>query len=417
MQPASAPPNPTPPAAPAESSSPPERTGLPPAATSPSRRYALLGLLLCLLGVGVAAELTRIHLFVHTDPSYHSLCAVSEGINCETVATSPYSVFLGLPVSVWGLLGYLLMGALAGWALVPRRLHPRWPFGLLLLLVVFSVGTSVVLAYVSATRIASLCLFCLGSYGINALLLLLLLVFLKRTKSSPVDLVQTDLRALRLRPGLTGGLLLRGGGMLVLLQVLVPAYWQTPGWTDLARLPTGTDEHGHHWIGAAKPRLTIVEFSDYECPHCRAAHKAVRTLAAQYPEQLRLVHRHLPLDQACHPKLKRPFHEQACRFAEAAECAARQGKFWEMNDALFSSQDKVRARDLDPLDLAVRLGLDRSEFKTCLTEHQTADRVQGDLQEALARKLTGTPSFVVGERLFLGRIPADQLAALLRDAR
>jgi len=88
-----------------------------------------------------------------------------------------------------------------------------------------------------------------------------------------------------------------------------------------------------------------------------------------------------------------------------------------MNDALFSSQDKVRARDLDPLDLAVRLGLDRSEFKTCLTEHQTADRVQGDLQEALARKLTGTPSFVVGERLFLGRIPADQLAALLRDAR
>jgi uncharacterized membrane protein len=58
--------------------------------------------LLSLLGVAVAIELTRIHVFVHIDPSYHSVCAMSEGLNCETVAVSPYSVFAGLPVSVLG---------------------------------------------------------------------------------------------------------------------------------------------------------------------------------------------------------------------------------------------------------------------------------------------------------------------------
>lgn len=55
----------------------------------------------------------RIHVFVHTDPSYHSVCAMSDGVNCETVAVSPYSVFAGLPVSVWGIAGYVVLGGLA----------------------------------------------------------------------------------------------------------------------------------------------------------------------------------------------------------------------------------------------------------------------------------------------------------------
>ena len=83
---------------------------------------------------------------------------------------------------------------------------------------------------------------------------------------------------------------------LGVLYGFVPSYWKTPGWSDLPTLASGNDERGHHWIGAADPRLTIVEFSDYECPHCRAAHKAIRVLAARHPEQIRLVHRHLPLD-------------------------------------------------------------------------------------------------------------------------
>ena len=69
----------------------------------PPRGLVIAFVLLCLLGLGVSIELSRIHVFVHTDPSYHSVCAMSEGVNCETVAASPYSVFAGLPVAVWEL--------------------------------------------------------------------------------------------------------------------------------------------------------------------------------------------------------------------------------------------------------------------------------------------------------------------------
>lgn len=388
-------------------------------ATSAPPRWRWLALLfagLCGLGVAISAELTRIHVFVHTDPSYHSVCALSEGVNCETVAVSPYSVFAGLPVSVWGVLGYLLMGLLASWGWSEQRLRPTWPLGILLSLTAFSVLASGVLAFISMTRIDSLCLFCMGSYAINLGLLAIGLAVRKQSAISPMRLLLADLQALAGRPLLAMLLLVAGAATLVALQLCVPSYWRTPGWSDLPRLATGVDEAGHRWIGASSPQLTIVEFSDYECPHCRAAHKAIRLLAAKRPDQVRLVHRHLPLDQACNHALRRPFHARACLFAEAAECAGLQGAFWEMNDALFSIQETVRTAEVVPEELAVRLGLNRSEFKTCLESHAMAGRIAADLREAAARKLRGTPSFLVGERLFLGRIEGGQLEQLLRDA-
>jgi protein-disulfide isomerase/uncharacterized membrane protein len=378
-----------------------------------SRKLALVFALLCVLGVAFSVELTRIHVFVHTDPRYHSVCAMSAGVNCETVALSPYAVFAGLPVAVWGIVGYLVMGVLALSGLRKERSRPTWPWGLLLLFAVFSALTSVVLAYISAARIASLCLFCMGSYAINAGLLLLGAIAWRRARVEMRELVLTDAKTLVEHPLAMANLAIVGTTLLIGLELLVPRYWKTPGWDDLPRLPSGLGADGQHWIGATEPTLTIVEFSDYECPHCRRAHKDVRFLAARYPNQVRLVHRHLPLDRACHPGLLEPFHEHACRFAEAAECAGLQGRFWEMNDALFSMQDKVRAKNVDPKALAIRLGLNRSQFDRCMDAHTTIPRIAGDVRETMARKLNGTPTFLIGEEVFVGRIPDGEITRAL----
>jgi len=380
---------------------------------APSRWAMISFAVLSLLGVAVATELTRIHVFVHTDPRYHSVCAMSEGVNCETVAVSPYSVFAGLPVSVWGIAGYVVMGGLALWSLDKRRLHPTWPLGLLLVLTTFLIATSAVLAFISATRINSFCLFCMGSYAINTGLSIVSLIAWRQTRTHACGLVLDDVKALVARPLLLAVLAIGVAATLSALVSLVPSYWRTPGWSDLPKLASGRNQSGHHWIGAHDPKLTIVEFSDYECPHCRAAHKAMRSLAAKYPEQIRLVHRHLPLDMACHPGLGRPFHTRACIFAEAAECAGVQGRFWEMNDALFSIQETVKPKDVDPVELAVRLGLNRSDFKRCLESHATDGRIAVDIRESMSKKLIGTPSFLVGKRLFMGRIPEAELEQLL----
>jgi protein-disulfide isomerase/uncharacterized membrane protein len=361
----------------------------------------------------VSGQLTRIHVLVHTDPNYHSVCAMSEGVNCETVAASPYSLFAGLPVSVWGILGYLVMGGFGLWATARRRPHATWPLGLLVLLACFSVAVSALLGFISVTRIDSFCLFCMASYAINLALLVLVLVARARTRTRLVQLIRDDAKSILHRPRRVAVMALAGAATVSALYAFVPAYWRTLGWSDLPKLATGQDQAGHHWIGGQNPRATIVELSDYECPYCRSAHKAMRLLAAQAPDQIRLVHRHFPLDMACNPSVPGPFHQRACLFAEAAECAGLQGRFWEMNDALFSVQEKVRTQDVDPIELAVRLGLNRSEFNHCLESHATAARIATDVKEGMARNLRGTPSFILGDQVFMGRIPEDVLKSVI----
>lgn len=362
---------------------------------------------LCMAGLGISAELTRIHVLTHTDPTFHSLCAVSEEVNCETVAQSPYSVVLGLPISVWGLLAYAAMGFLAVSSLFERRPHSLWPRGLLAALFALALLASLVLGTLSFTRIDSMCLFCMGSYAVNLALFALGAILVRRSGTGLLSLLAADLKAMAARPVLAGAFGLSAAAVVVALELAVPAYWTHPAWQDLPALPDGVDDNGHHWIGARSPKVTVVEFSDYECPHCRRAHKAMRFLAASRPDDVRLVHRHFPLDLACNPQVKRKFHERACEFARAAECAAEQDRFWAMNDALFSLQESAKAEDLDPELIAVQLGLDRSAFVDCMAGTKARARVEADIAEAMKRGVEGTPTYFVGNHEYPGGVPTS----------
>ena len=378
--------------------------------------YAV-ALLLTLGGIGAAIELTRIHYLTHTDPSYHSICAVNETVNCETVAQSPYSVFLGLPISVWGVIAYTAWSLLFAWGLVSRRLHRAWPAGLLFAAALIASGVSALMAYISFVRIDALCLFCATLYAISGLLLPISGAILFTVRVHPLAAIGRDLAALLRRPVLLAALLALAGASVGVTRALVQPWWHHPGWEDLADLPSGVDENGHHWIGAADPILTVVEWSDYECPYCRRAHKNMRTMVGDHRDEVRLIHRHVPLDQSCNDQVKRPFHRRACEFARAAECAAEQGRFWEMNDALFSVQNDVRARDVDIKLLAVQLGLDRSRFDECLASPRPARAVARDLAEAHEKKIRGTPTFFIRSQPYPGGFSEGILENALEQER
>ncbi len=367
---------------------------------------------LCFLGILISGELTRIHFFAHTDPAFHSKCAINEAVDCQTVALSPYSVFAGLPISVWGMIGYLLMAVLAVLGIIGNRIHPLWPCGGLLFFSSLSLVVSVILAFVSFTRIDSICLFCMASYAINLSLLGLCIAGFYRSGMNPIAALITDARTLVTPPA--GVITIIGGGVIISAVLCITPYWDIAGWSDLPRLPHGVDETGEHWIGASSPIITIIEFSDYECPHCRKAHKKMRLLAAGYPEKVRLYHRHLPLDKACHPMMKKAFHNHACNFAKAAECAGQQGKFWEMNDALFSQQDKIKASDVKVTRLAVQLGLDSSVFKQCMAGRQATAKIEEDLKTAIKMRLNGTPTFLIGGDKYVGHVPKSVLTRVLK---
>lgn len=146
------------------------------------------------------------------------------------------------------------------------------------------------------------------------------------------------------------------------------------------------------YLGDANAPLTIVEFSDFQCPFCKRFFTDTEAqLINTYVKtgKARLVYRDFPLG----------FHVNAQIASEGSECAKKQGKFWEMHDAIFkaSQADGTGIASADLKNIAVSLGLDATKFNTCLDSGETSSEVQKDLADGQAAGVQGTPSFFIGK--------------------
>lgn len=139
-----------------------------------------------------------------------------------------------------------------------------------------------------------------------------------------------------------------------------------------------------HIDGRPDAAVTLVEYGDYECPHCGAAHPIVNQIREILAGRLRFVYRHFPLSQ---------MHPHAFPAAEAAEAAAAQGRFWEMHDMLFENQHALADRDL--LSYASALGLDVNRFAGDIRSGTFAEKIRADFLGGVKSGVNGTPSFFI----------------------
>lgn len=147
------------------------------------------------------------------------------------------------------------------------------------------------------------------------------------------------------------------------------------------------DPSRDHIRGEANAPVTIVEYSDTECPFCKTFHPTLQQVIREYDGKVRWVYRHLPLD-ALHPKARKE--------AEATECAGEQGKFWEYLDKIFEVTPSNNG--LDPAQLpqiAGDVGLDVKAFETCLNSGKFAQHIQEDITDAEKAGGRGTPYSVI----------------------
>jgi len=153
--------------------------------------------------------------------------------------------------------------------------------------------------------------------------------------------------------------------------------------------------------GPASAPITIVEFSDFECPYCVRAQASLKDVLAAYPGKIRLVYRDFPL----------PMHAKAPKAAEAAHCAADQGKYWEMHDQLFANAQKLDVPDLK--DHARAVGLDSAKFDKCLDSGEKAKLVESHKKAGDEAGVSGTPAFFINGRLLAGAQPPEAFKAII----
>jgi Na+/H+ antiporter NhaA len=175
--------------------------------------------------------------------------------------------------------------------------------------------------------------------------------------------------------------------------------------TAIIDLAAPVDPRRDHIRGPKAAPVTVVEYGDFECPHCGRAEPAIRELLAGYGD-VRYVWRHLPLTDV---------HPHAELAAEAAEAAAAQDRFWDMHDTLLRHQDALRPADL--VRYAAELGLDTERFARDLRRHAYAARVAEDVDTADLGAVSGTPTFFINGQRHYGAYDIEALSQAVRTAR
>ena len=157
-------------------------------------------------------------------------------------------------------------------------------------------------------------------------------------------------------------------------------------------------------LGPEDAPVTIVEFSDFQCPYCRRAGPIVQRIAEKYPDEVRVVYRHLPLDK---------IHPRARATAEASLCADDQGRFWAYHDLVFANPGALTDDDL--LRYAAEVGAEPEAFEACVKSRTHARRVSDDAAAAASIGVTGTPAFVVNGIVLFGLQSEEDLDALIQS--
>jgi protein-disulfide isomerase len=152
-----------------------------------------------------------------------------------------------------------------------------------------------------------------------------------------------------------------------------------------------------HEIGPADAKVTIIEYSDYQCPFCKRFYdETFKRILEAYPNDVKIVFKDFPLS----------FHQMAYPAAEAAECAGAQGKYWEYHDKLFENQQEWVSEGKTAFErYAQELGLDIDLFKRCIETRQFKDDVAADLREGQLRGVRGTPTFFINGKMISGAQP------------
>lgn len=160
-----------------------------------------------------------------------------------------------------------------------------------------------------------------------------------------------------------------------------------------------------HRAGPDDAPVTLVEYGDFECPHCGRAHPIVRDVRKRMGQRLRFVFRHFPLSQA---------HPHAMHAAEAAEAAGDQGRFWEMHDVLFENQEALEDPDL--IRYAQELGLDEARVGRELESGAHEKRVRAHFRSGVRSGVNGTPTFFINGVRYDGSWDLEDLLEALEVA-
>ncbi len=342
---------------------------------------------------------------------HNSVCNFNELWNCDAVSASSYSQFLGIPMAVWGLatnfiLALMLIASRLGWIENEQR-GRRYTYWLATLVFL----ASLVMGAISAALLKTLCLFCVISYGLSLITVLGAYFW---AKPAPLKDLGFDLIALfSAHRVVLGGFVAIPvsafflnsvfldnfqGDKMAIMSVEKIAQWQQAPIQNF-KLDQGLIE----FKGTGTPKMEIVEFADFRCPHCKEAYFAMDAFVASHLD-VKLVFKYYPLDGTCNPEpaMTGKGDGISCEAAFVVHCSEKLfKKGWLAHHALFDHQEKLQSftsKDEVSDLVCAELKSDCAQLKACAGNLETRNEVQAMASEGITAGVRGTPSIYVNNR-------------------
>ncbi len=337
-------------------------------------------------------------------------CHVNTWINCESVLSTPSAMAFGIPVAWFGFLYYLFITFTILLALLSRKQKQIYSLSALAILL---SGIAVFFSFYKAYELFQLkvlCPVCVGMYLVNIGIFILVMKscglslkkaghflsfymrsFFRKNSSQPttaIAIVTTWVFIV----GFLGVHHLKGNvpkpEEILLAKYVEEHFQQTP-------IDIKMDANGPY-KGNLLSGVTIVEFSDFECPACKMLSSVLQPILEEYQNEVAFHFVNYPLDISINQNLKREIHKNAGMIALAGICAQQNGDFWNFHDSVFQTEETLN-RDFI-LQLAESKGWDLEDFGKCMDAPETRQRVLNDIQAGSDAKITGTPSLFINGR-------------------
>jgi protein-disulfide isomerase len=369
-----------------------------------------------IVGVALGGISTWVHHRLSAGAGYTSFCNVNDTINCDRVVLSSHGTLLGVPVSAWAIAFYAVLLGFALRAAGPRsaaRDRARADaFG-------WAVAGSLFSAYLATISIVvlrTLCLLCAGLYVVSAVALGAAWVQASPLREAAKRMAERWRAVLR-HPFLATTAAATAASVLVLSSLLgaqtnkmtrEQVFRSNPQFYDwyTSQPIVEAQVDGGYSQGPENAPIQLVEFSDFECPHCAQAYVTLKDLLPRYANQVRFTYHHFPLSSDCNSAMKQRGHEHACHAAIAAECAAQAGHFAPFANLLFANQGQLE--DVSLHAYAKQAGADVAAFDRCFTSPPAPDRVAADIAAAQKLGVRSTPTFFLNNRKIEGNMTYEQ---------
>lgn len=345
-----------------------------------------------------------------------SFCSINHFVDCDFVATTTKSVFLGIPLSYWGmfLYGFILLllninklSDIKGLTILKVFKNP---ISYISALGVISSVISIVLAITSLVIIRRICILCFITYIINFLITFVSNKFSWSTiKTDFKTSFQDFLEGVKTYTLPFTIAVIIASVFLTYATIEMPFASKRQSIKHFMKMKTNPYKAHGNILGNKDGNIVVEVYTDYVCPHCSMYNIMLHKLVKEN-KNIKVIHHNFPLDTECNPYIDEQMHKGACRMARYAIAAENQGKYWEMASALFETHPKT---DADAIKLAQSLGLDINKFKSEIESEAVKNRLKTEIDDAISNQIDGTPTFVIRDKHYTGLKPYYELKRIV----